>query len=132
MGETFSTIPGDLITEPFNKESKGTAGPHQSGYLSHHNTVNNSIVISHIHSKLRMIQREKLRFMHIPSMKKRMHQKHVENLKSELKDYNVDPFEDSSAICISKGQEINFSVLQDLLQASELGNEKYIFEGKVV
>ena len=32
-----------------------------------------------------------------------MHQKHVENLKSQLKDYKVDPFEESSAICLSTG-----------------------------
>ena len=55
-----------------------------------------------------------------------MHQKHAENLKSQLTDYNVDSFEDSSAICISTGQEIDFSVLQGLLQVSELGNEKYL------
>ena len=39
-----------------------------------------------------------------------MHQKHVENLKPQSEDYNVDPFEDSSAIYL----------------ASELGNEKYL------
>ena len=46
---------------------------------------------------------------------KRMHQKYVENLKLQLKNYNVYPFEDSSAVCISTGQKINFSVLQGLL-----------------
>ena len=55
-----------------------------------------------------------------------MHQKLVEHLKSQLKGYNVDPFEDSSATCISTGQEIGFSVPQGLLQASELVNEKYL------
>ena len=40
-----------------------------------------------------------------------MHQKHVENLRSQLKDHNVDPFDDSSAICVSTGQEIDFSVV---------------------
>ena len=39
---------------------------------------------------------------------KQMHQKHVENLRSQLKDHNVDPFDDSSAICVSSGQEIDF------------------------
>ena len=53
-----------------------------------------------------------------------MHQKHVENLKPQSEDYNVDPFEDSSAIFT--GQEFNFSVLLGLLLASELGNEKYL------
>ena len=79
-----------------------------------------------------MIQREKLR-LHASSKNKetkishkRMHQKHVENLESQLKDYNVDPLGDTSAICISTGQEIDFSVLQGLLQTSDLANEKYL------
>ena len=55
-----------------------------------------------------------------------MHQNLVENLKSQLKYYNVDPFEDISAIFISTGLEINFSVPQDLLQASQLSNKKYL------
>ena len=55
-----------------------------------------------------------------------MYRKHDESLKSQLKDYNIDPFEDSSAICINTGQEINFSVVEGLLQASELVNEKYL------
>ena len=38
-----------------------------------------------------------------------MHQKHDENLKSQLKDYNVNPFEDRSAIWIRTGQESTFS-----------------------
>ena len=55
-----------------------------------------------------------------------MYRKHDESLKSQLKDYNIDPFEDSSAICINTSQEINFSVVEGLLQASELDNEKYL------
>ena len=39
-----------------------------------------------------------------------MHQKHNKNLKSQLKDYNVDPFEDSSAVYKSTGQEIDCSI----------------------
>ena len=54
---------------------------------------------------------------------KRMHQKQAENLKSQSKDYNVDPFEESSEMYISTGEEINFSVLQSLLQASGQGNK---------
>ena len=55
-----------------------------------------------------------------------MHQNLAENLKSRLKEYNVGPFEDNSAVCISTSQEIGFSVPQDLLQASEVSNEKYL------
>ena len=55
-----------------------------------------------------------------------MHQKHLERLKSQLKDYNLDHLEANSAIYLSTSQEIDFFVLQGLLQASELGNEKYL------
>ena len=87
-GETFSTILGDLVTEHFNKGSK---------------------------------EKEKLRLHTTPKHKgtttsyRQMHEKHVENLKSQLKDYNLYPFEVSSAICISTGQEIDFSVVQVLI-----------------
>ena len=101
---------GDSVAEYFNKESKGTTGPYWSGYISiyiYHNAVNKWIVTSYIHSKLRMIRRENRR-LHTSSKHKetaishkRMHQKLVENLKSESKDYSVNAFEDSSAICIS-------------------------------
>ena len=69
--------------------------------------VNKWIVTSDIHSKLRMIQREKVR-LHTSSKHKettishkRTHQKLVKSLKSESKDYSVNAFEDSSAIWIS-------------------------------
>ena len=52
-----------------------------------------------------------------------MQQRHDENLKLQLKHYNVDPPENSSATCISTCQEISFSVVQDLFQASKLVNE---------
>ena len=79
-----------------------------------------------------MIQWEKLR-LHISSKHKevtishkRMHQKHIKNLKSLLNNYNVDHFEDSSTICINTGREIHFSVVRGLLQAPELVNETYL------
>ena len=43
-GESFSTMHGDLVTECFNKESKGTAGTYQSGCISNHNMVYKWIV----------------------------------------------------------------------------------------
>ena len=45
-----------------------------------------------------------------------MFQKHDENLKPRLKDYNVNPFEDSWTVCLSNGQESDFSVVQRLLE----------------
>ena len=59
-----------------------------------------------------MIQREKLR-LHTSSWHKEtilshklIHKKH---LISQLKDYSVEPYEKSSAIYVTTGQEINFS-----------------------
>ena len=44
---------------------------------------------------------------------------------SRFKDFDVGHFEDSSTICISTGQEINFSMVQGLPQTLKLVNEKY-------
>ena len=87
LGETFSTIHGDLVTEHFNKESKRTTGPYRAGYIFRINTVNKWIAISHIYSKLRMIQRGKLRLHKSSQHKettisdKQMRQKHDKNVK---------------------------------------------------
>ena len=60
-----------------------------------------------------MIQREKLRLQTSSKHKetainhRRMHKKYIENLKSELKDYSVEPFVNSSTVV----QEIDFFVL---------------------
>ena len=71
LGETFSTIHGDLVTEHFNKKSKGTTETYRSGYISGHSTVNKWIVTSHIHSKLPMIQQENWNYKHLPSIRKK-------------------------------------------------------------
>ena len=90
-----------------------------------------NLVLQQMNNHTRVIQREKLR-LHTSKHKettishKRMHRKHVENLKSKLKDYKVDPSEDSSSIGISADQEISFSVLVGPLQASELGNKMHL------
>ena len=131
-GEPFSTIHGDLVTEHFNKECKGTAGPFRSGYISNYDSVNKWIITSHIHSKLRQVQREKLRLNTSSKHKettlnnKKLHQKHVESLKSKLKDYNIDPFGNSPTIHMSSGEEIEKSIIDGLLNASEIGDEKYL------
>ena len=81
-----------------------------------------NLVLQQMNNQTRVIQREKLRLRTSSKHKettishKRMHQKHVENLKSQLKDYKVDPSEDSSSIGISADQEIS----------SELGNKMHL------
>ena len=67
-----------------------------------------------------MIHREKLRlyssFKHKETTisRKTMPSKHVAKLKSQIKNYNGDSCQVSSAIWTSTGQEIAFSVLQGL------------------
>ena len=51
--EMFNTKHGDLETEHFNRETKGTAGPFRSGYSTDIHAVNRWIKTSHIHAKLR-------------------------------------------------------------------------------
>ena len=52
-GEKFSEIHGDLITEIYNGETKGTAGPFRSGYSTDLTTVNTWVKTSHIHAQIR-------------------------------------------------------------------------------
>ena len=44
IGDPFSTIHGDLVTEHLNRENKGTAGPFRSGYSTNLSAVNMYIV----------------------------------------------------------------------------------------
>ena len=43
-----------LVTEHFNRETKGTAGPFRSGYSTDQQALNRWIKTSHIHSKVRV------------------------------------------------------------------------------
>ena len=52
-GEKFSSIHGDLVTELFNKETKGTAGPFRAGFSTNIDAVNNWVNTIHIHAMLR-------------------------------------------------------------------------------
>ena len=43
-GSTFSSLHGDLLTELFNKETKGTAGPIRSGFSTNTAAVNTLVL----------------------------------------------------------------------------------------
>ena len=53
-GSKFAAVHGDLVTEYFNRETKGTAGPFRQGYSTNIETTNKWVNIVHIHAKLRM------------------------------------------------------------------------------
>ena len=49
-GQSFSSIHGNLVTEYFNRTTKGTAGPFRTGFSTNTDAVNNWIKTIHIHS----------------------------------------------------------------------------------
>ena len=64
-GLPFSNIHGDVITEHFNREMKGTAGPFRSGYSADLQVLNRWIKTSHIHSKLRVAVEKRFSLLYI-------------------------------------------------------------------
>ncbi len=97
-GGAFSTIHGDFITELFNKEKKGTAGPFRSGFSTSLGTENTWVHTIHIHSMFRMALRKQLQIKFSSKHKemttsgRRLHEKHVSQLIVILKGYGTDPF----------------------------------------
>ena len=133
IGENIKNIKrhGDLETEHFNRETKGTAGPFKSGYSMNIKAANRWIKTGHLHSKLRKIVKDKFRLVTSSSHKemtpknKIRHHDHVQNLKSQLDDYNADPFASGAARNVVTGKEINPVVIDGLLGAAEKGDKKY-------
>ena len=131
-GDRFSTIHGDLITELFNKETKGTAGPFRSEFSSNIEAVNTWVHTIHVHSKLRVIFREHLRTKTSAKHKeltpgsKKKHMEHVKNLRAKLKSYGLNQFAESAPKCITTGEEIDLAVVYDMLHADAKGNEKHL------
>ena len=112
-GDKFSAIHGDLHTELFNREAKGTAGPYRSSFSTSVNAVNTWITTSHIHSKIRVALKQQL-FLKTSSVHKestpggkKLHQKHVDILKRTLRSYGTFPFSNAPVKSISTGEELN-------------------------
>ena len=59
-GSKFASVHGDLVTEYFNRETKGKAAPFSLGYSTDIELVNKWVSNTHIHAKLRMKMRDKL------------------------------------------------------------------------
>ena len=127
-GGAFSTIHGDLITELFNKETKGTAGPFRSGFSTNPEAVNTWIRTIHIHSKLQETFRQGImaktssKHKELTRGGKRNHADHVKNLKNQLRNYGIDPFDRSPPKCLPTGVEIDKTVVEDMLNAATIGN----------
>ena len=115
-GEKFSAIHGDLVTEVFNKETKGTARPFRCGFSTDIGSVNTWVNTIHIHKMLRTSLHKVLnmktssKHKEVAPRVKRLHNEHVRSLKNKLRGYGVDPFSTGFPKHISKGIEINTSV----------------------
>ena len=72
-GEKFSVIHGDLFTELFNKETKGTAGPFRSGFSTDIEAVNSWVNTVHIHTLLRKELQKNLHMKTVSTKRKRLH-----------------------------------------------------------
>ena len=59
-GDTFSAVHGDLITEWFNKQTKGKGDPFRSGYSSKLADFNTYVRTMHIHAQLHREMKIKL------------------------------------------------------------------------
>ena len=131
-GLRFSAIHGDLVTEHFNRETKGTAGPFRSGYSTDLRALNRWIKTSHIHSKLRVAVKKEFRLYTSSTHKeltirnKRRHLQHVQKLKRTLQDYGIDSFGTGPSQNLVTGKEINGDLVKGLLGAAKNGNKAYL------
>ena len=130
-GLPFSAIHGDLVTEHFNRETKGTAGPFRSGYSTDLHALNRWVKTSHIHIfTLREAMKKRFRLNHSSTHKeltcrnkKRQHG-HVKKLKKHLVDYNVHSFGPGPVQNFANGKEIDINIIQELLDAGKTGDDK--------
>ena len=132
-GNKFASVYGDLVTEYFNQETKGTAGPFRQGYSTDTARTNEWVNTVHIHAKLRMAMRNKINIKTSSThkeltdrAKKNDHKENVTFLKDALKSYNTNPFDEGPAKGFTTGVELNSKVIKGLLKAPTLGYDKFL------
>ena len=130
-GDPFSSLHGDLHTELFNRETKSTCGPFRSGFITSSDAINNWVQTIHIHSELRVALRKMLRVKTSSKHKemtpgrKKIHEKHIDNLKQKLVGYGVNPFSEGEPRIISTGVEIEEGVVNDVLRTPKCGEKQF-------
>ena len=136
-GQPFSSIHGDLVTEYYNRTTKGTSGPFRAGYSRNTDAVNRWVKTIHVHSKLK---EEFKNLLHIKTSSKHkelttggklLHQKHVQKIKQRIRHLEIDPFATNAPISFSDGVEIPVEIVTDMLRVDEVGQvkiEKFIKE----
>ena len=131
LQNTFSAVHGDLVTEHYNRETKVNAGPFRLGFSTSLTMTNKWVRNIHLHAKMRTAMRDKLNIKlssthkEVTDSGKKLHQKHVYSLKKKLYDYQIDLFSSDSAKVLTSGAEINEGIIKDLLNAPDVGNDKY-------
>ena len=130
-GEKVSAVHGDLITELFNKETKGTSGPFRCGFSTDIDSVNTWVNTIHIHTVLRTSLHNVLhiktssKHKEVTPRGKPLHAEHVKNLKNKLRGYGVDPFSTGFPKHISLGDIMDDSIVNDMLRAPEVGMPQF-------
>ena len=129
-GEKFSSIHGDLVTELFNKETKGTAGPFRAGFSTNIDEVNNWVNTIHIHAMLRanlqkiLHIRTSSKHKELTKRGKMLHEDHVKNLKDKLSKYGLDPFSSDPTTHIPSGKQIEESIVKYFIRAPVIGKSQ--------
>ena len=129
-GKPFSSIHGDLVTEYFNRTTKGTSGPFRAGYSRDTGAVNRWVKTIHIHSKLKedfknlLYLQTSSKHKEMTTGSKLMHQKHVQKIKLRIKHLGIDPFACTPPVSFATGMEIQPDVVKDMLRANEVGDAK--------
>ena len=96
-GHVFSKIHGDLVTELFNKETKGTSAPFRCGFSTNIDNVNTWVNTIHIYAMLKVALGQQLHHKTSSKQKeltksgKELHSSHEESLNKNLSGYGIDP-----------------------------------------
>ena len=131
-GQPFTSLHGDLITEIFNGQTKCQAGPHAAGFSTGINKVNDWVRTAHIHAKFRCIFTEKIKLQTNSCHKectlgaRKLHVSNMKALKQQLQIYGCNPFAEVNARDITTGEELPKDIIENLLNAGSIGNEKYL------
>ena len=112
----FSAIHGDLVTEHFNRETKGTAGPFRSSYSTDLQALKCWIKSSHIHVLPQRIDH--------PQQTSTL--EHVQKLKRALLDYGTGPIGTGPAQNLVTGKEIDGDLVKGFLDNGKTGNKAYL------
>ena len=120
-GEPFLSIHGDLITELFNKITKGAGGPFRAGFSTNIEAVNTWVRNIHIHSKLKQSFKKEImlktssKHKEITKGGKKLHHDLVKKLKLKLVDYGVNPFSAEKPKSFPTGVENSKDHANDML-----------------